>query len=159
MQRKFALEDARRFAAQGKFEEALEKHVRFHNHVLEVDQGYYGVRLSFALSDWVELGERYPKALETLKRIRDEKTARLVAGETNRELFHDVEAINDHLVESKDTVDLFRKIEVRQPEFAASIYDVADEALIDAGEYALAKKYLGDPMARFAAATQTLRQG
>ena len=37
---------------------------------------YYGVRLSFALSDWVELGTLYPKALDTLKGIRAEKTSR-----------------------------------------------------------------------------------
>ena len=154
-----ALDEARRLAAQGKFEEALGKHVWFHNHALEVRSSYYGVRLSCALSDWVELGKKYPKALVKLKDIRDEKTLQLLEGEANRALFHDVESINDHMGESKATVDLFRKIEVKQPEFAASVYDLADEALIAAGEYGLAKKYLGDPMTRFATARRQFDEG
>jgi tetratricopeptide (TPR) repeat protein len=154
-----ALDEARRLAAQGKFQEALEKHVWFHDHALEVRPSYYGVRLSYALSDWVELGKKYPKALETLKGIRDKKTSRLLAGEADRALFHDVESINDHLGESKATVDLFRKIEVARPGFAASVYDLADEALIAAGEYGLAKKYLGDPMTRLAKAKRRFDEG
>jgi tetratricopeptide (TPR) repeat protein len=126
---------------------------------LEVDPAYYGVRLSFALADWVELGKKYPPALTALRKIRDEKTSRLVAGHAERNLFHDVESINDYLNESAATVQLFKKIEAAQPDFAASIYDLADEALIAAGEYALAKRYLGDPMIRFDTAKHHFEDG
>jgi hypothetical protein len=144
-----ALKDARRLVGLGDYEPALQKHIWFHDHALEVDPSYYGVRLSFALSDWVELGGKYPKALETLKSIRDQKTSRLLGGETNRELFHDVESINDYLDESKATVMLFEKLAATHSDFASRIYNLADEALIKAGEYALAKRYLGDPKERF----------
>ncbi len=154
-----ALSAARRLAAEGEFERALEKHVWFHNHGLEADPSYYGVRLSFALSDWIELGKKYPQALVTLKSIRDEKTSRLLLGETNRALFHDVESINDHLGESEATVDLFKKLEAAQSEFAASIYDLADESLIAAREYGLARKYLGDPMSRLTKAKRRFDEG
>ncbi len=131
-----ALDQARRLASEGKFEEALQKHIWFHNHALEVDPAYYGVRLSFALRDWVELGKKYPAALTALRKIRDEKTSRLVTGQADRNLFHDVESINEYLDESAATVELFKKIEVAQPDFAASVYDLADKALIATGEYA-----------------------
>jgi len=140
-----ALTAAKRLAAEGKFQQALEKHVWFHNHALEVRPSYYGVRLSFALSDWVELGKKYPKALVTLRGIRDEKTARLLAGNANRGLFHDVESINDHLKESSATVALFKKLDGAQPEFAASVHDLADEALIAAGEYGLRRSIWAIP--------------
>jgi len=156
---KDALCSARRLAAEGKFKQALEKHVWFHNHGLEADPSYYGVRLSFALADWIELGKKYPEALVTLKSIRDEKTSRLLAGEADRALFHDVESINDWLGESKATVDLFRKIEGIRPEFATSVYSLVDEALIEAGEYDLAKKHLGDPMTRFERAKHRFDKG
>jgi tetratricopeptide (TPR) repeat protein len=156
---KDALEQARQLAAAGKFEEALQKHIWFHNHALEVDPAYYGVRLSFALADWVELGRKYPPALTALQKIRDEKTSRLVNGLANRDLFHDVESINEYLDESAATVALFKKIEGKQPDFAASVYDLADEALILAGEYALARKYLGDPMFRFETAKRHFEDG
>ena len=153
------LDQARQLASQEKYEEALQKHVWIHNHSLEANPAYYGVRLSFALSDWIELGNKYPKALATLKSIRDEKTARLLAGDGDRGLFHDLESINDHFKESRATVDLFKKLDSAQPEFAASVYDLADEALITAGEYGLAKEYLGDPMDRFATAKQRFDDG
>ena len=40
----------------------------------------YGVRLSFALSYWEQLGEVYPPALTALKKTRDDKTALLLDG-------------------------------------------------------------------------------
>jgi hypothetical protein len=144
-----ALEQACEFASQGKFEEALQKHIWYHDHALEINQAHYGVRLSFALSYWIDLGKKYPKALDVLKGIRDKKTARLVAGENNRPLFHDIVAINEELGESLATVEAFKKIQAARPEFASAIAELADKALFDAKEYELERKYLGDPLARF----------
>ena len=154
-----ALDDARRLAGQGDYEGALAKHVWFHDNALTVRSSYYGVRLSFALSAWVELGKKYPKALEKLSSIRDEKTSRLLSGEAKKELFHDVESINQHLGETKSTVELFKRIEAVDPDFAGRIYDIASEALLQAREYALAKKYLGDPTNRLATAKRNLEEG
>lgn len=153
------MSEARSLASEGKFEEALQKHVWFHNHALELRPSYYGVRLSFALADWVELGKSYPKALTILRSIRDEKARRLIAGEKRRDLFHDVESINDHLGEMNATVDLFKRLEAVEPEFTSSVYDLADEALVAAGEYALARKFMGDPADRFANARGQFAEG
>jgi hypothetical protein len=144
-----ALEQAQQFAAQGKFEEALQKHIWYHDHALEINEAHYGVRLSFALSYWIDLGKKYPKALEALKDIRDKKTARLVAGENNRPLFHDIVAINEELGESLAAVEAFKKIQAARPDFASSVAELADKALFDAKEYELERKYLGDPLTRF----------
>jgi tetratricopeptide (TPR) repeat protein len=154
-----ALDQARQFTAEGKFQEALERHIWYHNHALEISPSHYGVRLSFALADWVELGKKYPKALKALRDIRDEKTARLVAGEANRPLFHDVVSINEEIGESGATVQAFKKIQSAQPAFAPSIADLADKALFDSKECELEKKYLGDPFARFDTAKHTLDFG
>ena len=154
-----ALEDAKRLAAKGDYEAALEKHVWFHDHVLEIDRSYYGVRLSFALMDWVALGQKHPKALATLKGIRDDKAARLLAGEKNPELFHDVEAINSCLKEPGSTVDIFKKIDAINAELAAALYPWAEESLVGAREFALARKHLGDPVARLEEARSTYQPG
>jgi hypothetical protein len=154
-----ALEQAQQLAAQGKFEEALAKHIWYHDHALEFDPAAYGVRLSFALSYWVELGKKYPKALEALKGIRDAKTSRLVGGENNRSLFHDIVSINEYVGESPATVEAFKKIDSARPEFASSIADLADQALFEANEYALERKYFGDPRAKFEAAKRLLDDG
>lgn len=139
------LDKANKLFAQGKYEEALRHHISFHDNILKTQPAMYGVRLSFALSDWMELGKKYPKALTALKDIRDKKTARLAGGEEDRPLFHDVRAINDHLSEQAATVKLFKTIDARNTKFAGEIYDIAEGDLVQAKEYSLAKKYMGDP--------------
>jgi len=154
-----ALEDARRLAQKGDYEGALAKHVWFHENALAINSAYYGVRLSFALGDWVELGKKYPKALDKLKSVRDEKTARLLAGHLDHDLFNDVQSINDNLGENTATVEIFKRIDVLNPDFAAQTYDLADEALVEAQEYKLTRKYLGDPTKRLATARENFEQG
>lgn len=82
-----------------------------------------------------------------------------MAGEKDREVFHDVVSINEQLGESDATVGLFKQVEVAQPDFAASVYDLADDALVGAGEYGLARKYLGDPLARLESAKRDFDEG
>lgn len=154
-----AFDDAKRLAQQGEYEAALRKRIWFHEHALEVDPSYYGVRLSYALSDWIDLGRKYPKALATLKRIRKKTASRLLAGETERDLFHDVKSIDRQLGEPEATVALFKKLEAAHPDFVPSISDLADEALMNVGEYGLVKKYLGDPEKHFKIAKRNFQEG
>lgn len=154
-----ALDDARRMASQGDYEGALAKHIWFHDHALDIMPSYYGVRLSFALSDWIELGKKYPKALETLKNIRNTKTSKLLSGSMDRELFHDVESINEFLGETNATVELFKRIDAVNPDFALTLYDIAVTALVKEKEFELARKYLGDPSKCLAAARRNFEAG
>src|SRR5262245_20416641 len=147
-----AFDDAKHLAQEGDYEAALEKHVWFHEHALAIAPSYYGVRLSYALANWMELGRKYPKALEELRAIREQKTSRLLAGELDRDLFNEVAAIHHHLADFSRTVDLFKQLEAANPAFAFAIYDLAAEALLHGGEYALARKYLGDPQNRLVVA-------
>jgi tetratricopeptide (TPR) repeat protein len=154
-----ARDAAKRFESQGKFDAALKKHIWFHNHALKIRKSYYGVRLSFALGYWMELAQKYPPALVALRKIRDRKAARLSSGKEDRALFHDVESINDRLNESAATVALFKKIDKINERFASAIYDLADEAIIKAGEYVLARKHLRDPTMRFEIAQRNFEEG
>jgi hypothetical protein len=154
-----ALEAAQKLASDGKYEEALQKHIWYHKHALELDQAQYGVRLSFALSYWIDLGKKYPPALKALREIRDDDAVRLATGEQNRELFDDIVAINEELGDSASTVEIFKKIELVQPTFASTVAELADKPLFNAKEYQLEKKYLGDPFVRFDAAKCRLDYG
>jgi tetratricopeptide (TPR) repeat protein len=151
--------EAEQLRESGEFEKALEKHLWIHDHSLEANPGYYGVRLSFALAERVKLGKQYPKALEKLKEIRGEKSLRLLAGETDRALFHDVMAIDRSLGDRQKTVELFKRIQTGNSQFAAEVYDIAEAALVQANEYALAKKYMGNPKTRFLTAKGNFERG
>src|SRR5213078_5135076 len=74
----------------GRYEEALRGYIWFHEHALEHDRAFYGVRLSFALAYWMELALAYPPALAALQAVRDQKIELLRTGRGDREAFHDV---------------------------------------------------------------------
>lgn len=57
--------DAGRAAAKaGRYAEALAEYQWFHEESLAIEPAVYGVRLSYALSDWAKLGESYPEYVE-----------------------------------------------------------------------------------------------
>ncbi len=114
------LSDTKDLTRAGKYEEALKRHIWFHDHALEHQPSMYGVRLSFALSNWKELGDKYPPAKQALVETRDRKMKTLLDGKESHELFHDVSSINETLGESEKTVSLFEDIDEKQPKIAKS---------------------------------------
>ena len=151
-----ALEEAKALANAGDYEGALQKHLWYHEHALSVDPAHYGVRLSFALSDWMDLGKKYPKAIEALKAIRDRKTAQLAAGKYDFDTFMDVVAINEQLGDASASVETFKQIAASSPGEATGAYSVVEETLVNAKEFALARQYMGDPAERLATATRNV---
>ena len=134
-------------ARQGRYQEALDEYVWFHENALEHDDAYYGVRLSFALASWVLLANEYPPALTRLREVRDTKASLLRTGDGNREHFHDVEAINRRLGESLGTYQLFVDIESARPELASACSSIARAAMIAARDFLRARRYMTNPAA------------
>lgn len=142
------LEEAARAAREGRYADALAAHVWFHEHALEHQSSLAGVRLSFALGDWVELGRAYPEALRRLEAIRDANAAALLAGPRRRRQFHDVRSIDRALGATGRTYTLFCQLVELDPDFARACVDLAIDALVEAGDFALAARLLDDPAAR-----------
>ncbi len=124
------------------YENALAKHVWFHENALKIAPSLYGVRLSFALSAWLELGKSYPPALEKLKAVRDEAGNAVREGKASRETFHDFEAISENLGEDYKTKELFLWLDSNNPGFAKAVFDISKPSLIKAKEYRLCGNYL-----------------
>lgn len=136
------LTEARTDARNKEYETALAKHVWFHENALEIQPAQRGVRLSFALADWIKLGKKYPPALEKLKKIRDDSTQKVIADDDIGGLFHDIESINDRLDEQQKTVETFKLLEQKQPEKAKKVYGLAQKALVLGKEYKICSKYI-----------------
>ena len=132
---------------EGRFEEALAQFIWFHEHSLAEDRAYRGVRLSFALAYWLELAEQYPPALAEYRGRLESKMSRLSDGELSRDLFHDVEAMNERISEDERTVDLFSLLDEKHPEFAKSCSRIAIPALVRTKRFPLAAKYMPEPEA------------
>lgn len=139
------LNSARQATVEGRHEEALSEFVWFHDHALVEEPALYGVRLSFALMYWIELAEAYPKAKQVLEEIRDLKTEALIHGDGNREIFHDVEAINEALGCPAHTYSLFVQLTFSNSALAQSCSKLALPAIVSEGDFALAARYLPEP--------------
>ena len=109
----------------------MQKHLWFHENALKYTPSLAGVRLSFALDYWIELGKKYPKAKEALVSIRDKNTKAFSEGNGTVALFHDVRAINDNLNERSKTVALFKMLHEKFPELAKACYQFAEKDLAE----------------------------
>lgn len=144
------LQEASTLAAEGRFEEALQRHIWYHNHALENAASQGAVRLSFALFSWQELGGKYPKARQALVEIRDRKTRDIAEGRGRFEMFQEVAAINGYLQDEDATYALFKMVQKLDSALAKQCYFVAEDLLVKRGEYELCLKFIGDYQAKFA---------
>jgi hypothetical protein len=138
------LDEAQRDTSAGHYEDALAKHAWYHENALKHQPSQSGVRRSFALSYWLELGKQYPPALKKLEDYRQEARKQTLAS-NEKEVYHhfaDFAAISKRLEKDKEIVDLFVTLDEQHPKLAKRVYHVADDALIAAEKYALCGKYL-----------------
>ena len=148
------LAEAQDLAAKGQYEEALQRHIWYHNHALEYGPSQAGVRLSFALAYWVDLGRKYPKATQALIEIRDRDRRELVEGKGDFALFQEVTAINGQTKSEDDTVALFKTVLEQDPKLAQQCYPLVEDLLVQNGAYEICLGLIPDPMARFNAIVQ-----
>jgi hypothetical protein len=149
------LGDAKDFMSKGAYEEALQRHIWYHNHALEIDPAHSAVRLSFALSDWMELARCYPKAKQALVEIRDNKTREIAEGRGYSEMVQEVQAINHELQDDDATYALFKTIREKDPKLAAQSYFYLETLLVSKGEYQWCLSHMGASQKRF----DLIRQG
>ena len=137
---------ARKYFQQGKYEKSLQDYIWFHDNALKYKPSLYGVRLSFALLDWIELGKKYPKAHNTLIDIRNRKATLIKNRHGTLELFHDIQSINKYLNESQKTVDLYKKMLDGDFDLAKQCYNLAKDALIAHQEFEICNRMMEAPM-------------
>lgn len=139
------LNEAREDRHANRFDQALQKHIWFHRNAIKHQIGMYGVRLSFALSDWLELAKIYPPALEALEAEAADAEQRVLAGDINRvELFHDMISINRTLNQNAKSVALFKQVDATDPRDAKMMLHYVKQQLLNAKEYELMRKHI-DP--------------
>lgn len=138
------LQSGQGHVAAGRYEEALDEFIWFHENALAERPALCGVRLSFALAYWMDLGNRYPKALTALEEIRDGKTAALLRGELTVDAFRDVAAINEYLGSSSPTYRLYLQLAELQPELATACARAALPSIVNAKDYPLAARLAPD---------------
>ncbi len=138
------LDSARNNVSKEHYEAALTDYLWFHNNALKYNYALAAVRRSCAISEWVELGRVYPKALQKLTSIRDEKARKILAGQGSADLFSDVSAINSYFKETEKTVQLFMEIIKSNSELANLCYIMAKDDLIKHKQFKTCNSFLKD---------------
>ena len=140
------LNDTRVLVKKGKYKKALSQFLWFHKHSLEHEPAMYGVRLSYALFEWKELGNIYPPALKAMIKVRDDSTNKIYLGSDDVNLFHDVESLNEVLNNDSKTLDLFRYLDRDRKDMAEKCWDIVKDLVIKTKSYELAQRYIDNPV-------------
>lgn len=128
------LESAGTDRREGRHAQALAKYLWFHANALKYQPALSGVRLSFALSYWMDLANEYPPAMAGFIYTRDEAEIGC-RNEVSFELFHDLASMNRQLGDHRRTADLFVEIAATNRPAAELLYHVAESDLIAVGRY------------------------
>lgn len=139
------LRQARNFVKSHEYAAALEKYIWFHHHALDIDRNLVGVRLSYAIEEWVALGQVYPPAKSALESLRDTKVKSLLQGTEDVRLFHDVASIDRALGQVERTRNLFQSIAGIDRAVAEKYFHIALESLVQTKDFGLARSFLLDP--------------
>jgi hypothetical protein len=139
------LQDARISTRNGAYSEALDKYRWFYENALVYERGLSGVRNSYVLNEWAQLGEVYPPARRELESVRDEKTTLLREGSPEVGLFFDLSSINFALGQVELTSALFAEIAERGREFAQKCFRAALPALVETLDFSLARRFVKPP--------------
>ena len=146
---KIFLNEARKSVKDGDFDLALEKYEYFFDHALDNDPAsYYGVRLSYCLDEWAELGSKYPKARERLEWKRDE-SLRLLFSERLAEHFHDFISICDYLKCPHRPTEEFIKIHESDVDLAEEIVRFIWDSLVRDEHWEICSFYMKDPKEKY----------
>ncbi|MEQ1936508.1 MAG: hypothetical protein ABL962_21875 [Fimbriimonadaceae bacterium] len=138
-----ALADAQRFKDEGNYEQALERHIWYHKYALKYAPAHYGVRLSFALGTWTELGQVYPKALDALRAIRDETLATYRKTSSDSLLLGEVMRLNFCLNDLQSAKELFYEVRKKGVDDPSLMLDL--DEILAGGEETWARDVIGDP--------------
>lgn len=139
---------ARDWAKQGRNDDALRAHRFYHRHSAG-RAGHGGVRLSFAVVDWADLGKKYPPALKALRDVRDRSARDALGPPFSQELFWDTLAINWALADREATYRFVGAVEAAHPdEIAGNLTDEVRQVLMDRREYERCLRWMGDPMGK-----------
>lgn len=137
------LNQARDDAIAGRLDEAAAKHRWYHAHALAFKPSHVGVRVSFAMADWVRLARRHPPAMQDMLDAQAQAVQVLKAGGPGAgEALGDLAAFAGSLGDPRPMADAMAWLDANRPADARRHAHEALPALVTANEAALAVRYL-----------------
>jgi beta-lactamase regulating signal transducer with metallopeptidase domain len=138
------LRDAESLTSEGKYEDALQKFLRYWQASKVESTGQGGVRVSFALVAWMELGQKYPKAMSALLAIRDDNEKKILTGNGDFQIFQEYTSINGYLHHPERTFATYQTVRARDPKQADGYFYIMQDMLVAHHQYSICSKSIPD---------------
>jgi hypothetical protein len=119
----------------GRFEEALAKHLWFHHNALLWDSSLTSGGKVPSFCSWASLADQYPPAKEAFRRVRDETEALFAINPKNYNVFFELAMMNNFLGDWMRTADLFSQAAREHPKEAKVMYVNAELSLVATGRF------------------------
>ena len=139
------LQNIDKLVSEKKYQQALEAHQYFFEESKK-SSGMGGVRVSFALASWAQLGSVYPPALIALSKISEEHKFLILSGKGTFYIFQEYQSINSYIGKNNETLETFLTADKKFPSQATEYYLSAKELLIAEKKFDIIKKYANDPI-------------
>lgn len=139
------LNEARADARARRYEDALAKHVWYHENAEKIDEKHSSVRRTSALSSWYDLGADYPPALAKFEEVRASARQGVLDAKHPkhaRNHFADYAAMNRELGEDPQTAELFLELRDKKSKYTKKLYRTAERALLAADRFDVCSEFL-----------------
>jgi len=137
------LDQAREAFSQKNYSVALEKYQWFYDNAIEIQESYYGVRLSYCLDEWSQLGDEYPEAKDALVKLKIATLSEFKKSNSHQ-TFHEYSSIAEYLKCKSEVLDEFLLIHKEDKEQASKLFSFVYEYCAANEMWDLCAKYLGN---------------
>lgn len=137
------LSEARTAFKNNDYPTALEKYQWFYDNALDIDRSYYGVRLSYCLGEWAELGKEFPEAMESLINLK-ESTLLEFSISNSRQAFHEFASICKYLDCQKEVFEQFQKVHNTDKDLSEKIFRFIYEYCASNEMWEICREYIGN---------------
>lgn len=133
------LDEARSLRGLGQHEAALEKYIWFFENSVQIERSYFGVKHSYCLEEWWDLGREFGKAKEAYLEMLADRHERLLEGVYSWDLFYEFKSMAESAGKDDDVVGIFKKWSNDNGSHhkASDVIDAVKEVLFDAEEFTL----------------------
>ncbi|MCG8670506.1 MAG: hypothetical protein MI867_13900 [Pseudomonadales bacterium] len=137
------LNKARKAYQDRDYPAALENYQWFYHNSLDIDQSYYGVRLSYCLDEWAALGKEFPRAANALTRLKEDTLSHF-SNTKSRKAFHEYSSICEYLECEDEVFEQFLTVRSSDKDLAEKLFTFVYEYCASKEMWDLCREYIGN---------------
>lgn len=148
------LKEARYALKQKEYATALEKYQWFYDNSLKIKESFYGVRLSYCLADWAQLGKAYPPAMDALL-IEKNKSLDSFKKTYSRVSFHEYSSIAEYLDHQEEVFNQFLFLCESKKEITHNLFRFVYDYCANNHMWSICREYMGSGKEQYEESIET----